>query len=111
MIYIIQERPIKNNTTLKIEIRNVIMDGWKLVQMPRKEKSSITGKFEVVPGEVTDMTGYRIQDEFGSEMYFVSPKNDFRNLKGQKINIEIEGSYDEYNRKNKYSLKAMTLAE
>jgi len=82
---------------------------WKKIEMPEKKKDT-QGVFQKTGG-TTEMTGYLFHDEFHSELYFVSPKNDFRNLEGKTVDLFIKATYDEYNRKNKFVLDGVVAVK
>lgn len=76
---------------------------WKKVDMPEKKRNT-QGVFEKTGG-TTEMTGYIIHDEFGSEIYIISADSSFRQLVNVKgVTVQMDGSYDDYGRKNKFKL-------
>jgi len=76
---------------------------WKKVEMPEKKRNA-QGVFEKTGGS-TEMTGYVIHDEYGSELYIISADGQYRALQNVKgITVQLEGSYDDYGRKNKFKL-------
>jgi len=76
---------------------------WKKVDMPEKKRNT-QGVFEKTGGS-TEMTGYVIHDEFGSEIYIISAEAKFRELVNVKgVTVQMDGSYDDYGRKNKFKL-------
>jgi len=91
---------------ITIKVEGLRMKLFKSVDMPEKVKNE-KGTFEKTGKSIT-MTGYDLYDQMGSELYFVSPNNLWRTLEGKIVDIVIEASYDDYNRKNKFVLRQMT---
>jgi len=76
---------------------------WKKVEMPERKRNA-QGVFEKTGG-MSEMTGYVIHDEFGSELYIITSDSQFRTLVNVKgITVQLEVSYDDYGRKNKIKL-------
>jgi len=88
----------------------VTMMMWKKVNMPEKIRNTVSGVFEKT-GKDTEMTGYYFHDIMGEEIYFVSPKNEFRELLHKSVNVELNVVFDDYSRKNKLSLSNVTEAK
>jgi len=75
--------------------------------MPERALNKDKGVFEKT-GKTTEMTGYVIHDEYGSEVYLISADPQYRTLVNvQGITLQLEGSYDDYGRKNKFKLAGM----
>jgi len=55
-------------------------------------------------GQKTEMTTYTFRDGFGEKLVFLSKENGYRSLEGETVDIELEVSYDEFNRKSKVAL-------
>jgi len=88
------------------EARKCEMKLWKKVEMPERKRNT-QGVFEKT-GAMSEMTGYVIHDEFGSELYIISADAQFRPLVNVKdITVQLEISYDDYGRKNKIKLAGM----
>jgi len=82
---------------------------WKKVEMPESKRND-KGVFERT-GNKTEMTGYYIHDEFGSELYIISATNRYRDLEGKEgLTVELDITYDDYGRKNKIKLNTVVEA-
>jgi len=76
---------------------------WKKVEMPERKRNT-QGVFEKT-GSTTEMTGYVIHDQFGSELYIISADSKYREFDGKDgLLVQLEISYDDYGRKNKIKL-------
>jgi len=85
------------------EARDCEIKLWKKVEMPERKRND-KGVFEKTGGS-TEMTGYIIHDEYGSELYIISADSQFRTLQNVKgVTVQLDGSYDDYGRKNKFKL-------
>jgi len=87
----------------------VTLKYWKKVEMPEKARNA-KGDYEKT-GKSVEMTGYSFHDLMGEELYFISPKNEFRSLEGKHVTLVIKATYDDYGRKNKYSLESVEEAK
>lgn len=88
---------------------SMILKYWKKVEMKDKQRND-KGDY-VATGKMVEMTGYSFFNEFGEELYFISPKNDFRDYEGKQVMISVKASYDDYGRKNKFVLDQVDLVK
>jgi len=91
------------------EIKNVELVMWEKTDMPESKYDEATKKY-VKTGNKTERTTYTFRDEFGSKLVFLG-NNDYRQYERKPVDIDLELSYDDYNRKNKISLKGVRKAE
>jgi len=75
---------------------------WKKTDMPEKARN-IEGKYEPT-GKTVEMSTYTFHDEFGSELKFTSPKNEYREFINQEVQLIVRGEYNDYDRKNQWRL-------
>jgi len=59
-------------------------------------------------GNKTESTTYTFKDEYGEKLVFLSSNNNYRNLEGEEVEVQIEISHDDYNKKNKVQLKSIS---
>lgn len=93
------------NTTIK----NVILVMFEKTMMPDSMYSEEQKKY-VKTGNKTERTTYTFRDEFGTKLVFLAG-NEYRALERESVDLDIELSFDDYNRKNKISLKNVRKSE
>jgi len=83
---------------------------WDKVDMPESIKNETTGKFEKT-GKKIEMTNYIFRDFDGSKLVFTSNNPLYRTYERKDVIIQLELSYDDFNRKNKIQLRGVSLAQ
>jgi len=85
-----------------VTIERVKLALYEARSLPERKKGE-DGKWTPT-GNKTEMTMYTFRDEFGEVLKFLA-SNKYRELEGQEVNISLDVTYDDYNNKNKVSLK------
>jgi len=83
---------------------------WEKTEMPESvmEKDEAGKTVFRKTGKKVENSTYHFRDEFGDKLSFMSPNNNYRNLEGQDIELELEIGYDDFKRKNKMSLVSVS---
>jgi len=92
------------------KVNNVRLVMFERTMMPESTMQEVDGKKKFVKtGKETEMTTYTFRDEFGDKLIVLSPKNEYRSLEGEDVSIEVEISYNDFQKRNRVSLKSVNV--
>jgi len=85
---------------------NITLVMWSKRELP--ERTRVDGEWKPT-GRIEEKTEYTFRDEFG-ETIVLFGNNDYRELEGKECDIVIGITYNSFQRTNRVSLEACTLA-
>jgi len=87
---------------------------FEKVEMPESEmkENEKTGKKEFIKtGKKVEMTSYTFRDAFGDKLVLLSKNNEYRNLEGETVDIEVELKHNAFTNKTQVSLAQVRKAQ
>lgn len=88
-----------------IKAKGVDLIMWEKSEMPERAYNKVTKEWTAT-GKTEEKTLYTFRDEMGDKVIFLSG-NDWRGLERSKVDLEMEIVYNDFDRKNKVSLKGV----
>jgi len=83
---------------------------WEATHMPESEKVTVDGKTSYQKtGKKVEKTTYTFIDELGDKLVFLSD-NEYRTMEGKAVELDLDITHDDFNRKNKIQLKSVREA-
>lgn len=87
---------------MNVTLENMQLVMWDKVDMPDRIKNPTTGEWTKT-GTTVEKTRYYLRDEFGNKLVFLAG-NEYRDLEGSTVILNLEINYNEYQNKNEVKL-------
>lgn len=83
---------------------------YENVSMPERQKNPTTKLWEPT-GKTEELTGYTFLDGFGNKLYAVSKDAQWRTLMGQEVYVNLDVTYNDFERKLRARLYGVVPAQ
>lgn len=82
-----------------LEATKLVM--FERTMMPESTQQVVNGKKEFVKtGKEVEMTTYTFRDTMGDKLVFLSKDNSYRDFEGESVDIVVDITYNEFQKRN-----------